>query len=91
MNPTSDRSGHLALPSQVTLTNNGSIPLMAIGAILSLDFLLLGGGIVNSDYDLIGQMMLGSIFISGFMVARGLFQISQAKKSEASEQLGMSS
>jgi hypothetical protein len=91
MNKTSDRSGQLALPSQVTLTNNGSIPLMAIGAILSLDFLLLDGGMVNSDYDLIGQLMLGSIFISGLMIARCLFQNSQAKKSEPSEQLGMSS
>jgi len=51
----------------------------------------LDGGMVNSDYDLIGQLMLGSIFISGLMVARCLFQNSQAKKSEPSEQLGMSS
>ncbi len=64
---------------------------MVIGAILSLDFLLLNGGIVDSDYDLIGQLMLGSLFVSGLMVARCLFQNSQAKKTEASEQMGMSS
>lgn len=74
MNKTSNLSGELPLPTQVKLTNNGSIPLMAIGAILSLDYLLLGGGIVNSDYDLIGQLMLGSLFVSGLMVARSLFQ-----------------
>ena len=91
MNKTSDKSAQLPLPSQVTLTNNGSIPLMAIGAILSLDFLLLNGGIVDSDYDLIGQLMLASLFVSGLMVARCLFQNSQAKKTEVSEEFGTSS
>jgi hypothetical protein len=89
MNKTSDKSGQLSLPTQVTLTNNGSIPLMAIGAVLSLDFLLLGGGLVNSDYDLIGQLMLGALVISGLVVARGFFQISQANKADASEGSGM--
>ena len=41
MNKTSNKSGQLKLPTQVMLTNNGSIPLMAIGAILSFDFLLI--------------------------------------------------
>ena len=91
MNKTSDKSGQLPLPSQVKLTNNGSTPIMAMGAILSLDFLLLNGGIVDSDYDLIGQLMLGSLFVSGLMVARCLFQNSQANKTDASEQSGMSS
>ena len=91
MNKTSDISGQLALPTQVTLTNNGSIPLTAMGAILSLDFLLLGGGFVNSDYDLIGQLMLGALVVSGLAVARGFFQISQANKADASEGSGMTS
>jgi hypothetical protein len=89
MNKTSDKSGKLSLPTQVTLTNNGSIPLMAIGAVLSLDFLLLGGGLVNSDYDLIGQLMLGALVISGLVVARGFFQMSQANKADATEGSGM--
>ena len=89
MNKTSDKSGQLSLPTQVTLTNNGSIPLMAIGAVLSLDFLLLGGGLVNSDYDLIGQLMLGALVISGLVVARGFFQMSQANKADATEGSGM--
>ena len=88
MNKSSDKSAQLPLPPQVTLTNNGSIPLMAIGAILSLDFLLLNGGLVDSDYDLIGQLMLGSLVVSGLMVARCLFQNSQANKTEASEEFG---
>ncbi|NCG01624.1 MAG: hypothetical protein GWP25_07525 [Euryarchaeota archaeon] len=80
MNKTSDKSGQSPLPPQVTLTNNGSTPIMAIGAILSFDFLLLNGGIVNSDYDFIGQLMLTSLFVSGLMVARRLFLNSQAKQ-----------
>ena len=89
MNKTSDISGQLALPTQVTLTNNGSIPLMAMGAILSLDFVLLGGGFVNSDYDLIGQLMLGALVVSGLVVARCVFQNSQSDKPDASEGSGM--
>ena len=85
MNKTSDKSGQLPLPSQVTLTNNGSSPLMAMGAILSLDFLLLNGGLVDSDYDLIGQLMLASLFASGLMVTRCLFQKSQANNTDESE------
>ncbi len=81
MNKSSNKSGQLPLPAQVTLTNNGSIPLMAIGAILSLDFLLLNGDIVNSDYDLIGQLMLGSLIVSGLVVARGFLKNNQAPKS----------
>ena len=91
MNKTSNISGQLPLPTQVTLTNNGSIPLTAMGAILSLDFVLLGGGLVNSDYDLIGQLMLGALVVSGLVVARGFFQISQAKKADASEGSGLTS
>ena len=89
MNKTSDISGQLALPTQVTLTNNGSIPLMAMGAILSLDFVLLGGGFVNSDYDFIGQLMLGALVVSGLVVARCVFQNSQSDKPDASEGSGM--
>ena len=91
MNKTSDKSVQSPLPFQLTLTNNGSLPLMVMGAVLSLDFLLLNGGIVGSDYDLIGQMMLGSLFVSGLMVARCLLQNSRANKTDASEQFGMSS
>ena len=64
---------------------------MAIGAILSLDFLLLDGGIVNSDYDFIGQLMLVSLIISGLMVARCLLQNNRAAKIDALELPGMSS
>lgn len=91
MNKTSDKSGQLPLPSQLTLTNNGSIPPMLIGAILSLDFLFLNGSIVESDYDLIGQLMLFSVFVSGFMVAHGFFKISQASKTDGSQQSKISS
>ena len=91
MNKTSDISGQSALPTQVTLTNNGSIPLMAMGAILSLDFVLLGGRLVNSDYDLIGQLMLGALVVSGLVVAMRVFQNSQADKADASEGSGMTS
>ena len=91
MNKTSNISGQLPLPTQVTLTNNGSIPLMAIGAILSLDFILLGGGLVNSDYDLIGQLMLVALVVSGLVVAGRVFQNSQASKTDASEGSGLTS
>ncbi|MDB3858594.1 hypothetical protein N9289_01120 [Candidatus Poseidonia sp.] len=91
MNKTANMSGQLPLPSQVTLTNNGSIPLLAIGTILSLDFFLLNGGIVDSDYDLIGMLMLGSLFISGFMIARCLFQGSKDNKTDGLEEFGVSS
>lgn len=91
MNKTSDITGQSALPTQVTLTNNGSIPLMAMGAILSLDFVLLGGRLVNSDYDLIGQLMLGALVVSGLVVAMRVFQNSQADKADASEGSGMTS
>jgi hypothetical protein len=40
---------------------------------------------------LIGQLMLGSLFVSGLMVARCLFKNSQAIKADASEQFGLSS
>jgi len=36
-------------------------------------------------------LMLGSLFVSGLMVARCLFQNSQANKTDASEQSGISS
>ena len=91
MNKTSNISGQLPLPTQVTLTNNGSIPLMAMGAILSLDFILLGGGLVNSDYDLIGQLMLVALVVSGLVVAGRVFQNSQAGKTDASEGSGLTS
>lgn len=91
MNKTSNISGQLPLPTQVTLTNNGSIPLMGMGAILSLDFILLGGGLVNSDYDLIGQLMLGALVVSGLVVARRVFQNSQADNTDASEGSGLTS
>lgn len=91
MNKTSNISGQLPLPTQVTLTNNGSIPLMGMGAILSLDFILLGGGLVNSDYDLIGQLMLGALVVSGLVVARRVFQNSQADNTNASEGSGLTS
>jgi hypothetical protein len=71
------------LPTQVSLTNIASFPLLVIGAVLSLDFLLLSGGIVNEDYDLIGQLMLGSIFVSAALIAGRIVQQAQANKSKA--------
>ena len=91
MNKTSNKSVQLKLPTQVMMTNNGSIPLMAVGGILSLDFLLLNGSIVDSDYDLIGQLILGSIFVSGLMVARCFFQNNRAAKIDDSDRSEMSS
>jgi len=91
LNKTSNQSGQLPLPTQLRLTNNGSIPLMVAGAVLSLDFLLLEGGVVNADYDLIGQVMLVSLIVSGLMVARGLFQNNRLAKIEALEATEMSS
>ena len=85
LNKTSNQSGQIPFPTQLTLTNNGSIPLMLAGAVLSFDFLLLDGGIVNADYDLIGQVMLVSLVISGLMVARCLFQNNRSAKIEALE------
>lgn len=85
INRTSNMNGNIPLPTQVTLTNIGSFPLMAIGAFLSLDFVLLNGGIVDSDYDLIGQLMLGSLFLSGLLLARNLFQNSQANNGTGPE------
>ena len=64
---------------------------MVAGAVLSLDFLLLEGGVVNADYDLIGQVMLVSLIVSGLMVARGLFQNNRLAKIEALEATEMSS
>jgi hypothetical protein len=58
---------------------------MVAGAVLSFDFLLLDGSIVNADYDLIGQVMLVSLVISGLMVARCLFQNNRSAKIEALE------
>ena len=83
MNKTSNSSGEIELPPQVTLTVIASFPLLLIGTLLSLDLLLLNGGMVDSDYDFIGQLMLGSIFVSGFLVAGRLFQQSQSNKKHA--------
>ncbi|MDA8728179.1 hypothetical protein N9M88_03595, partial [Euryarchaeota archaeon] len=83
MNKTSNSSGEIELPPQVTLTLIASFPLLLIGTILSLDMLILNGGMVDSDYDFIGQLMLGSIFVSVLLVAGRLFQQSQSNKSKA--------
>ena len=83
MNKTSSTTDGGVLPTQVSLTDIASLPLLVIGAVLSLDFLLLSGGIVNEDYDLIGQLMLGSIFVSAALIAGRIVQQSQAKKSNA--------
>ena len=83
MNKTLTTSGNAPRPTQLTLTNNGSFPLLVTGALLSLDFLLLDGGLVNRDYDFIGQLMLGSIVVSGVLVACRLFQQSRVKKNKA--------
>ena len=64
---------------------------MIAGAFLSLDFLLLDGGIVNADYDLIGQVMLASLVLSGLMVARCLFQNNRSAKIKGLEAIEMSS
>ena len=91
MNKTSDRSGQLPIPSEVRLTNVGTIPLMIMGVILSLDYLLLNGSIVGSDYDLIGLLMLSTLFVSGLLVAYFRFQNPKVNKTDSSEKVGMSS
>ena len=83
MNKTSNSNGEVELPPQVTLTLIASFPLLVIGALLSLDLLLLNGGMVDKDYDLIGQLMLGSIFVSAALIAGRIVQQSQANKSKA--------
>ncbi|MDA8530544.1 hypothetical protein N9K54_04355 [Candidatus Poseidonia alphae] len=91
MNKTSITDGKIATPTQLTLTINGSFPLMVTGALLSLDFLLFNGGIVGRDYDFIGQLMLGSIIVSGVLITRRLIQRSHLNKNEALDTPGASS
>ncbi len=91
MNQTSNTNGTVETPKQLTLTINGSFPLMLTGAVLSLDFLLLDGGIVNRDYDFIGQLMLGSIIVSGVLIARRMIQHSQMNDNEAMDSSSASS
>ena len=83
MNKTSITDGNAPRPTQLILTNNGSFPLLVMGALLSVDFLLLDGGLVNRDYDFIGQLMLASIVVSGVLVACRLIQQSRVKENKA--------
>lgn len=66
------------LPTQSMLTLIGTFPLLCIGMILALDLLILNGAMVDSDYDLIGTLMLGSMFISGFLIVGRI--VHQSKK-----------
>ncbi len=91
MNKTSITDGKIATPTQLTLTINGSFPLMVTGALLSLDFLLFNGGVVGRDYDFIGQLMLGSIIVSAVLITRRLIQRSHLNKNEALDTSGASS
>ena len=71
------------LPWQASLTLIATLPLSVIGGLLSLDLLLLDGALVGADYDLVGDILLGSVLLSLLLSAARLAQQSQMKKREA--------
>ena len=71
------------LPWQASLTLITTLPLTVIGGLLSLDLLLLDGALVGADYDLVGDILLGSVLLSLLLSAARLVQQSQMKKREA--------
>ena len=70
------------LPWQASLTLIATLPLSVIGGLLSLDLLLLDGALVGADYDLVGDILLGSVLLSLLLSAARLAQQSQMKKRE---------
>jgi hypothetical protein len=71
------------LPWQASLTLIATLPLLVIGGLLSLDLLLLDGALVGADYDLVGDILIGSVLLSLLLSAARLAQQSQMKKREA--------
>jgi protein-S-isoprenylcysteine O-methyltransferase Ste14 len=71
------------LPWQASLTLIGTLPLMIVAILLSLDMVLLNGALVDSDYDRVGEVLLASVLISSLLVAARLAQQSLMKKQEA--------
>ncbi len=71
------------LPFQASLTLIGTLPLLFIGCVLSLDLLLLNGALVGADYDRVGDIMLGSLLLSLLLTAARFVQQSQMDKLEA--------
>jgi hypothetical protein len=62
------------LPWQASLTLIATLPLSVIGGLLSLDLLLLDGALVGADYDLVGDILLGSVLLSLLLSAARLAQ-----------------
>ena len=71
------------LPWQASLTLIGTLPLMIVAILLSLDMVLLNGALVDSDYDRVGEVLLASVLISSLLVAARLAQQSQMKKQQS--------
>ena len=65
------------LPRQASFTLIATLPLSVIGCLLSLDLLLLDGALVGADYDLVGEILLGSVLLSLLLSAALLIQRSQ--------------
>ena len=62
------------LPWQASLTLIITLPLSVIGGLLALDLLLLDGALVGADYDLVGDILLGSVLLSLLLSAARLAQ-----------------
>ena len=83
LNAKAPRVSTTPLPWQASLTLIGTLPLMIVAILLSLDMVLLNGALVDSDYDRVGEVLLASVLISSSLVAARLAQQSQLKKQEA--------
>jgi len=73
------------LPWQASLTIITTLPMLFIGGLLSLDLLLLDGALVGADYDLVGDIMLGSLLLSLLLSVARLAQQSLIKSRENSK------
>jgi hypothetical protein len=71
------------LPWQATLTLIAALPLVVVGCLLSLDLILLGGALVDSDYDRVGNVMLASMLLSLLLSAARLAQQSLMRERDA--------
>jgi hypothetical protein len=71
------------LPWQASLTLIATLPLVVVGCLLSLDLMLLGGALVDADYDRVGNVMLASMLLSLLLSAARLAQRSLMKERDA--------
>ena len=71
------------LPWQAALTLIATLPLVIVGCLLSLDLMLLGGALVDADYDRVGDVMLASMLLSLLLSAARLAQRSLMKERDA--------